>query len=88
MYVEHHDLAKEFPEFKEEIHQLKLQDAHFVKLFGEYQAVDKEVCRLEGEGVPVVDEAFEALKKQRLQLKDQLYTMLKSVSKPCCGSCG
>jgi len=88
MYVEHHDLAKEFPEFKEEIRQLKLEDAHFVKLFTEYQNIDKQVCRLEADGVPVTDEAFEILKKQRLQLKDQLYSMLKGASSPCCGSCG
>lgn len=88
MHVEHHDLAKEFPEFKENIHQLKQSDAHFARLFGEYQDLDKEICRLETEEVPVTDEAFEAKKKQRLQLKDQLYTMLKNASKTCCGSCG
>lgn len=88
MYVEHHDLAKEFPEFKENISRLKQTDAHFSRLFGEYQDLDKEICRLETEEVPVTDEAFEAKKKQRLTLKDELYTMLKNSSKTCCGSCG
>jgi uncharacterized protein YdcH (DUF465 family) len=88
MYVEHHDLAKEFPEFKENISQLKQTDAHFARLFSEYQDLDKEICRLETEDVPVTDEAFEAKKKQRLQLKDDLYAILKNASKTCCGSCG
>lgn len=74
----HHDLVHEFPEYRDQIHNLKLSNAHFAKLFDEYHVVNREVLRLEGEGVPVIDEAFETLKKQRLQLKDELYNMLKS----------
>jgi uncharacterized protein YdcH (DUF465 family) len=76
MNVDHHDLAHEFAEHREKIHLLKMQNAHFAKLFDEYDAVTKEVERLEGERIPVGDEVFEDLKKQRLQLKDQLYAML------------
>ncbi len=78
MAAVHHDLVTELPEYKEQIHALKTSNAHFAKLFDEYHNINREVIRLEGENVPVTDEAFEALKKQRLSLKDQLYTMLKS----------
>ncbi len=78
MAAVHHDLVSELPEYKEQIHTLKTSNAHFAKLFDEYHTVNREVIRLEGENVPVTDEAFENLKKQRLALKDQLYTMLKS----------
>jgi len=72
----HHDLAHELPEFKEKIHQLKLEDNHFSKLFDEYHKVNSDVLRLEAENIPVTDEAFESLKKQRLHLKDKLYNIL------------
>lgn len=72
----HHDLAHELPEFREKIHQLKLEDNHFSKLFDEYHKVNSDVLRLEAENIPVTDEAFESLKKQRLNLKDKLYTIL------------
>jgi uncharacterized protein YdcH (DUF465 family) len=72
----HHDLAHELPEFKEKIHQLKLEDNHFSKLFDEYHKVNSDVLRLEAENIPVSDEAFETLKKQRLHLKDKLYNIL------------
>ena len=76
MNIEHHDLAHEFPEHREKIHSLKLANAHFAKLFDAYHLVTKDVERLEGEDVPVSDEALENQKKERIQLKDQLYAML------------
>jgi uncharacterized protein YdcH (DUF465 family) len=76
MNIEHHDLAHEFPEHREKIHNLKLGNAHFAKLFDAYHVVTKDVERLEGEGVPVSDEVLEKQKKERVLLKDQLYAML------------
>lgn len=76
MKIEHHDLAGEFPEHREKIHTLKMENAHFVKLSDEYHLVSKEVERLESEGVPVSDETFEEQKKKRALLKDQLYSIL------------
>jgi uncharacterized protein YdcH (DUF465 family) len=76
MIIEHHDLAHEFPEHREKIHNLKLGNAHFAKLYDEYHAITKDVERIESQGVPVSDEVFEKQKKERVQLKDQLYSML------------
>mgnify|MGYP003412130202 FL=1 len=73
---EHHDLHHEFPEFKDTIHQLKMSNHHFTRLFDEYHKVNREVLKLEGQGIPVADETAEELKKQRLKLKDELYTLL------------
>ncbi|WP_409524349.1 YdcH family protein [Nitrincola sp. MINF-07-Sa-05] len=76
--VEKHDLIHELPEFREQIHQMKMDNAHFAKLFDEYHQHDHEVRRIEN-GVEVSsDEYIENLKKQRLSLKDQLFAMLKS----------
>lgn len=77
MPLGHHDLAHEFPEFKERIHELKMNDAHFKKLFEEYDQVTTKIEALEKQESPVADETMEDLKKQRLALKDSLYAMLK-----------
>ncbi len=76
MSIEHHDLVHEFPELREKIHAMKMDNAHFAKLFDEYHVVTKEVETMEGNNVPVSDESFEDVKKKRALLKDQLYTML------------
>jgi uncharacterized protein YdcH (DUF465 family) len=76
MNIEHHDLAHEFPEHREKIHSLKMENAHFAKLFEAYHVVTKDVERLEGEGIPVSDAVLANQKKERALLKDQLYTMI------------
>lgn len=78
MTLQQHDLHHEFPEFKDVIHALKLSNHHFARLFEEYHTTNNEVRRLEGQGVPVSDETFEEVKKNRLKLKDQLYAILLS----------
>lgn len=79
MHIENHpSLANEFPEFKDKIHTLKTENAHFAKLFEEYNTVDREIIRIE-EGVEHAgDFDLESLKKKRLSLKDELYQMLKA----------
>jgi len=78
MAVEHHDLHHEFPEFKEAIHTLKTSNSHFSRLFDAYHAATSEVEKLQDAGIPVDDASFEALKKKRLKLKDELYSMLRA----------
>jgi uncharacterized protein len=77
MPVEHHPLVKEFPEHRERIHALKTSDHHFARLFNEYETVDKEIVRIEDKLEATPDLALEILKKNRLALKDQLYTQLR-----------
>jgi hypothetical protein len=76
--LEHHPLVKEFPEYKDKIHELKTSNSHFRKLFDEYDEIDKEVLRSEELIETHSDEFVEELKKKRLSLKDQLFDMLKS----------
>ena len=75
--LEHHPLVKEFPEYKDRIHELKMSDSHFRKLFKEYDELDKEVLRSEELIETHSDDFVEELKKKRLNLKDQLFGMLK-----------
>ena len=76
MIIEKHDLLHEFPEHKERIHELKMTDNYFARLFEEYHKLDHEVRRIE-EGVEnTSDEYLEQLKKQRLKHKDDLYAII------------
>ena len=78
MFGEKHDLIHELPEHKDRIHELKVSNEHFKKLFDEYHELDHEVLRME-EGIETPsDEVLEELKKKRLNLKDQLYQMIVS----------
>ena len=76
MRIEHHDLHHEFPEFNQRIHELKTRDAHFSKLFEEYDQINHEIREIEKADVPVADSVIEKLKYGRVHLKDQLYAML------------
>ena len=77
MALEKHDLVHEFPQYKEKIHDLKINDRHFAKLFDEYHAVDHEVHRIEVGAESSSDFYLEERKKVRLNLKDQLLLMMK-----------
>ena len=76
MTVEHHDLAHEFPEFKDAIHELKINNAHFRKLFDEYHAVTRTVENMQNEITPVNTQTEELAKARRVHLKDELYKMV------------
>lgn len=73
----HHDLAKEFPEFKDRVHDLKQSSPEFAALYQEFQDVDKEIFRIEEEIETPGDAFIEDLKKKRLALKDRLYQLLR-----------
>lgn len=75
--LQKHDLVHEFPEYKDKIHQMKQEHAHFAKLFHEYEDVNHHIQGIESQGVNVSDEQFESMKLRRLKLKDELYQMLK-----------
>lgn len=78
MTIEHHPLIEEFPEYKDNIHELKINNAHFRKLAHEYEGIDKSIVRAE-QGIEVVnDDYLESIKKERLHLKDQIYSMLRA----------
>ncbi len=76
MQIEKHDLIHEFPEYKERIHQLKMSDKHFSRLFNEYHELDHEVHKIEEGSENTSDEYLEELKKKRLKHKDNLYAII------------
>ena len=71
-----HELHQEFPEQAEKISALKVNNAHFARLADHYHSTNLEIHRIESEVSPASDEALEDLKKQRLQLKDEIALLL------------
>jgi uncharacterized protein YdcH (DUF465 family) len=77
MSLEKHSLLKEFPDHHHTIRHLKMNDAHFAKLFDEYHEIDHEVFKIERGDTPTTDQYIEQQKKKRVQLKDQLFALVK-----------
>ncbi len=78
--LEKHDLVHELPEYREQIHELKLSDARFSRLFKDYHDVEHEVHRIEAGAEATSDEYLDSRKKIRLDLKDRLLEILKSAT--------
>jgi len=75
-----HDLIHEFPEYRDAIHELKMKNNHFSRLFDEYHDIDHEVVRIENGAEATSDNYLEDRKKVRLKLKDELFSMLRKIS--------
>lgn len=76
MSVEHHDLHHDFPELHDKIHEMKMGDAHFRRLFDEYHELTRSIEKMEDEVTPVATRTEEEAKIRRVHLKDELYRML------------
>jgi len=71
-----HELAEDFPEHAERMHDLKMSDPHFARLFDEYHTINRAIHRAETSVEPVEDMAEFEMRKTRMRLKDELYAML------------
>ena len=69
-----------FPEFRDQITQLKTTDAHFVRLFDKHNELDQKIKNMETHLEPGTPEEIEVLKKEKLHLKDQVYVILKKAA--------
>ena len=80
MSIEKHDLVHELPEYREQIHRMKMENKHFAHLFDKYHDVDHEVHRIEEGAEHTSEDYLEERKKMRLALKDELFAMLRNNS--------
>lgn len=73
-----HELAEDFPQDADKIHDLKLSNPHFARLMDAYHDVNRAVHRAET-GVEPCDELAETeMRKKRMRLKDEIAGMLSS----------
>ena len=74
--MEKHDLLHEFPEYKDKIHELKISNEHFRKIFDEYHEVEHQIHRI-NMGYELANDTFvHELKAKLLFMKDEIYSYL------------
>jgi uncharacterized protein YdcH (DUF465 family) len=71
-----HDLHSQFPEDSELLARLKVDYPHFRILSERYDALDKEIHKIEAESEAASDERLEELKKHRLELLDEVAALI------------
>ncbi len=69
-----------FPEYRELITSLKGNDHHFTRLFDKHNELDQKIKNMEAGIEMATNPEIEALKREKLQLKDELYAILKKAS--------
>ena len=69
-----------FPEYRDLITQLKTTDRHFLRLFDQHNELDQKIKNMEAAISSASHEEIERLKKEKLLLKDQLYSVLKKAA--------
>lgn len=67
-----------FPEYTDVIQKLRENNPHFAKIFEEHNSLDREITKLELDPVNHVHCDIEAMKRQKLRLKDALYQLLRA----------
>lgn len=72
-----HELADDFPQDKDRIQEMKRVSPHFAKLANRYHEINRSIHRMEERIEPVTDATEFALRRERMMLKDQLYSMLQ-----------
>lgn len=72
-----HELVAEFPEHADAIHRLKVENAHFAKLFDDYHALNRAIHRAETNVEPTDELNEQTMRKERMALKDQLWVLIR-----------
>lgn len=69
-----------FPEYRDLITELKTSDRHFLNVFDKHNELDQKIKNMEAHIEHGTHEEIERLKKEKLALKDELYTILRKAS--------
>ena len=69
-----------FPEFRDLITKLKVEDAYFANLFDKHNELDQRIKNIESNIELGTHNEVEMLKKEKLRLKDSMYEVLEKAS--------
>jgi hypothetical protein len=69
-----------FSEYRDLVAQLKASDPRFLALFDQHDALDQQIRNMEAHVLMATHQEIETAKKQKLLLKDQVYTLLRKAS--------
>lgn len=64
-------------EYREEITELKQENAHFAKIFEKHNELDQKVTDADEGRTHLSDMEIETMKKEKLMLKDQALKMIQ-----------
>lgn len=68
-------------EYREEISELKVQNAHFAKIFEKHNELDKQAKDADEGRLHLSDFELEKIKKEKLKLKDEALKMILEYKK-------
>lgn len=68
-------------EYRDTISELKVNNAHFVKIFEKHNSLDQQIINIEEGREHMGKMALETLKKEKLKLKDEAYTIIIAYKK-------
>ena len=68
-------------EYREVISKLKLDNAHFAKIFEKHNELDQKIVDVDEGREHMADANLDALKKEKLKLKDEAYAMIVAYKK-------
>lgn len=67
-----------FTQYREQIEQLRASDKNFSRLCDKHSALDAQVQSLVERKSPSLQVEIESLKKQKLAVKEEIYSMLRA----------
>ncbi|HIQ26912.1 MAG TPA: DUF465 domain-containing protein [Sulfurovum sp.] len=68
-------------EYRDEIHELKLANAHFAKIFEQHNELDQKIEDAVSNRIILTDQEVEVLKKEKLRLKDEALKIILNYRK-------
>ncbi len=68
-------------EYRDEIHELKMQNAHFAKIFEKHNELDQKAKDADEGRLHLGDMELETIKKEKLRLKDEALRMILEYKK-------
>ena len=72
-----HEIAEDFPEYADAIPKLRVTNGHFSNLLDAYHEINRDVHRAETDIEPTSDTHMTEMRRKRMALKDEIYTMLR-----------
>ena len=75
--ISKHPLLDEFPQFVKKIKDLYHHNEEFQMLMSSYNALDTEIFEIEKGDIPLNDDELTHKRKDRVFLKDEIYTFLQ-----------
>ncbi len=78
MWMDHHDLLREFPEEAQAIVAWRESNGHFNALCERFDVVSAEIVRIERGKEPASETRLKALRHDRLGIKDEIVALLRA----------